>query len=56
MGITQLDIKEGKIWVQQNTTELRIAHKLVARGIPKEDIILGFQPSYARKDTGFGMA
>ncbi|MDF5707005.1 MAG: XisI protein [Nostoc sp. S4] len=37
--VLHLDIKDGKIWVQQNTTELRIAHELVAMGIPKEDII-----------------
>ncbi|MBW4678005.1 MAG: XisI protein [Nostoc sp. CreGUA01] len=51
-----LDIKDGKIWVQQNTTELRIAHELVAMGIPKEDIILGFQAPYMREYTGFGVA
>ncbi|MFN6540864.1 MAG: XisI protein [Nostoc sp. EkiNYC01] len=51
-----LDIKDGKIWVQQNTTELRIAHELVAMGISKEDIILGFQAPYMREYTGFGVA
>ncbi len=50
-----LDIKEGKVWVQQNATELRVAHELVAMGIPKEDIILGFQAPYAREHTGFGV-
>ncbi len=51
-----LDIKDGKIWVQHNGTELRIAHELVAMGIPKEDIVLGFQAPYAREYTGFGVA
>jgi XisI protein len=51
-----LDIKNGKIWVQQNTTELRIAHELAAMGIPKEDIVLGFQAPYVREYTGFGVA
>jgi len=54
--VLHLDIKEGKVWVQQNATEMRIAHELVAMGIPKEDIILGFQASYAREYTGFGVA
>jgi hypothetical protein len=54
--VLHLDIKNGKIWVQHNTTELRIAHELAAMGIPKEDIVLGFQAPYAREYTGFGVA
>lgn len=54
--IIHLDIKGGKIWVQHNSTELQIAHKLAAMGIPKEDIILGFQAPYVREYTGFGVA
>jgi hypothetical protein len=54
--VLHLDIKDGKIWLQHNTTEMRIAHELVALGIPKEDIVLGFQAPYAREYTGFGVA
>lgn len=54
--VLHLDIKDGKVWVQHNATEMRVAHELVARGIPKEDIVLGFQPPYAREYTGFGIA
>jgi len=54
--VLHLDIKDGKIWLQQNTTEMRVAHELVAMGVPKEDIILGFQAPYVRKYTGFGVA
>ena len=54
--VLHLDIKDGKIWVQHNTTEMRVAHELMARGVPKEDIILGFQAPYVREYTGFGVA
>lgn len=54
--VLHLDIKDGKIWLQQNTTEMRIAHELVAMGVAKEDIILGFQAPYVRQYTGFGVA
>lgn len=54
--VLHLDIRDGKIWVQHNATELRIAHDLVAMGVEKEDIILGFQAPYAREYTGFGVA
>jgi hypothetical protein len=53
--VLHLDIKDGKIWVQHNTTEMRIAHELVARGVAKEDIVLGFQAPYVREYTGFGV-
>ncbi len=54
--VLHLDIKDGKIWVEHNTTEMRVAHELVAMGVPKEDIILGFQAPYVREYTGFGVA
>lgn len=54
--VLHLDIREGKVWVQHNATEMRIAHELVAMGVPKEDIILGFQAPYVREYTEFGVA
>ncbi len=49
------DIKHGKIWIQHDGTEDHIADELVKLGVPKEDIVLGFQPPYARKHTGYGV-
>ncbi|MBW4551774.1 MAG: XisI protein [Aphanocapsa sp. GSE-SYN-MK-11-07L] len=54
--VLHLDIRDGKIWIQHNTTELLIAQDLAAMGIPKQDIILGFQAPYVREYTGFGVA
>lgn len=54
--IFHFDIKDGKVWIQQNWTELQIGDELVARGIPATNIILGFQPPYARAYTGFAVA
>ena len=54
--VLHLDIKEGKIWVQHNMTEMRIAHELVDWGMKKEDIVLGFQAPEMREYTGFGAA
>jgi len=54
--VLHLDIKDGKVWVQQNTTEMRVAHELVAMGVLKEDIVLGFQVPSMRKYTEFGVA
>lgn len=54
--VLHLDVINGKIWVQQNATEVQIGRELVAMGIPKEDIILGFQAPYMRQYTEFGVA
>lgn len=50
------DIKNGQVWVQKNNTEALIGDELIKQGIPREDIILGFQPKELRVHTGFGVA
>lgn len=52
--VLHLDIKEGKIWIEQNMTEMRVAQELVEQGVPKENIILGFQAPQMREYTGYG--
>ena len=53
--VLHLDIKEGKIWIEQNMTEMRVGQELVERGVPKDDIILGFQAPQMREYTGYGV-
>lgn len=50
-----IDIKNGKIWIQHNGTEDQIASQLVAKGVPKEDIVLGFHSPDRRQYTGFAV-
>ena len=50
-----LDIKDGKIWIQQNLTEADPAEDLVALGVAKEDVVLGLHPPYKRSHTGYGV-
>jgi hypothetical protein len=54
--VLHLDIKKEKIWIQQNTTEMRIAKELVDLGVAKEDIVLGFQAPQMREYTDYGVA
>ncbi|MGB8703205.1 MAG: XisI protein [Thermosynechococcaceae cyanobacterium] len=51
-----LDIKDEKVWIQVNNTELDIGQDLVNRGIPKADIVIGFQPPYLRQVSGYAIA
>lgn len=55
-SIVHFDIKDGKIWIQQNLTEADPAEDLVTLGVAKEDIVLGLQPPYKRPYTGYGVA
>jgi hypothetical protein len=50
------DIKDGKIWIQQNWTEDDLAADLVEMGVPPEDIVLGLHPPYKRPYTDYGVA
>jgi XisI protein len=54
--VIHIDIRGQKVWIQHNSTELQIAQELAAMGIPREDIILGFQAPYVREYTGYGVA
>jgi hypothetical protein len=51
-----IDIKNNKVWIQRNMTEVDLGQALVELGVPKEDIILGLHPAYKRPYTGYGMA
>jgi hypothetical protein len=53
--ILHLDIRGGKIWIQHDGTEEGIAHRLVAAGVPKSDIVLGFQSPFKRQFTEFAV-
>lgn len=54
--VFHFEIKGGKVWFQRNTTELEVVDVLMEKGIPREDIVLGFRPPYARPYTGFAAA
>ncbi|MHC5756032.1 MAG: element excision factor XisI family protein [Nostoc sp.] len=54
--VIHLDIKDEKIWIQHNMTDIQIAEDLAEMGVPREDMILGLQPSYLRQYTQYGVA
>ncbi|ARV58223.1 XisI protein [Nostocales cyanobacterium HT-58-2] len=53
--VLHLDIIDGKIWVQQDGTEVGIANELVEIGVPKHDIVLGIDPPKMRQYTEFAV-
>ena len=53
--VLHLDIKNDKIWIQHDGTEIGMANELVKLGVPKEDIVLAFHEPFVREYTGFGV-
>jgi hypothetical protein len=50
LPFVHIDVKsDGKVWIQHDGTDLKIALWLAERGIPKNDIVLGFYSVNKRK-------
>ena len=46
----QLDLIDGKVWIQNNSTEVFVDRELIKRDIDAKDIVLGFRsPSIREK-------
>jgi hypothetical protein len=54
--IMYLCIKEGKIWVEQDATDLCVVDELLAAGVPHSNIVLGFHHPRKRILTEFSHA
>ncbi|MHB1425575.1 MAG: element excision factor XisI family protein [Gemmataceae bacterium] len=54
-SIIHIDIRDGKVWIEHNGTDARLAEELVAAGIARNDIVLGFHPAELRSLTSYGV-
>jgi len=54
-SVLHLDIKEGKVWIQHNGTEIEVGEELATLGIPKSDIVVGFHAPDRRQLTDFAV-
>jgi hypothetical protein len=54
--VAHLDLKDGKIWIQHDGTEVGLANELVNLGVPKEDIVLAFHAPAKRRYTEFAVS
>jgi len=54
--LVHVEIKGDKIWVQQDGTEDGVVTDLLAAGIPKDRIVLGFKAPQSRALTQFAVA
>lgn len=51
-----IDVRDGKVWLEHDGTDLVIAEDLVRAGIPKDHIVLGFHHPSRRPDTEYAIA
>jgi hypothetical protein len=51
--VIHVDIIDGKVWLQCDNTDQVIANELVAAGVPKDHLVLGFRRPEVRQYTEF---
>lgn len=51
--VIHIDLKDGKVWIQHNATDVDIAEELIEQGLAKSEIVLGMHPHQLRQYTGY---
>lgn len=54
--LVHLEIRDDKIWIQQDGTEDGVTNDLLAAGITKDRIVLAFKSPQSRVHTDFAVA
>jgi hypothetical protein len=54
--VFHFDIKEGKIWIQENTTDVEVDKELEEMGISKKEIVVGFHHPSMREYSDYAIA
>jgi hypothetical protein len=50
-----IDIKDSKIWVQHDGTEIGFADELIKLGVASSDIVLAYHSPFMRQFDGFAV-
>ena len=54
--IFHIDIKNSKVWVQEDASDSDLVGKLEEQGVDKADIVLAFHAPFKRPYTGYAVA
>ncbi|MFN5515036.1 MAG: XisI protein [Cyanobacteriota bacterium] len=54
--IFHFDIKNEKIWLQENNTDIEVDQELEEMGISKKEIVVGFHPPLMRQYSDYATA
>ena len=55
-AVFQFDIKDDKIWVQENTTDVEIDREFEEMGISKKELVIGFHHPSMREYSDYAIA
>ena len=50
--LIHVDIIEGKLWIQRDGTERGVARELLEAGVPRDQLVLAFQPDRVYDEAG----
>ena len=53
--LADLEIKDGKVWIQADNTDRPLAEELLRLGISREQIVLGFRSPQRRAASDFAI-
>lgn len=51
-----VEVKGDRVWLQCDNTDLVVAEDLVAAGVPKDALVLGFREEAVRPYSGYAVA
>lgn len=54
--VIHVQLKNDKIWIEEDGTEEGVATDFLQAGVPREDIVLAFHPQHLRQHTEFAIA
>jgi hypothetical protein len=54
--IFHFDIKDGKIWLQENNTDIEVDQELEEMGIAKKEMVIGFHHPSMREYSDYAIA
>jgi XisI protein len=54
--IFHFDIKDGKIWLQENNTDIEVDEELADLGITKKEIVVGFHAPSMREYSDYAVS
>ncbi|MEM9216531.1 MAG: XisI protein [Cyanobacteria bacterium P01_F01_bin.150] len=55
-SVFHFDIKDDKIWIQENNTDVEVDQVLAEMGISKKELVIGFHHPSMREYSDFAIA
>ena len=54
--LVHVRLKDSKIWIENDDTEVGVANELIERGVPPKEIVLAYHAPYLRHFSEFAVS